>query len=169
MRHRKAGRKLKRTGSHRKATLAALATALLRHKRIRTTVAKAKETRLFAEQLITRAKNAVAAEGDKKDVHARRMVGRYIKDRAVISELFGDIAQKVASRPGGYTRVIKLGQRQGDGAEVAVLELVDYNTGQEAPKATAKEKGKKERQSKKSDKKPKVTAPEFQSPASAAS
>jgi len=142
MRHRKAGRKLKRTASHRKATLIALCTALFRNKKIQTTVAKAKETRLLAEKLLTRAKNAVASEGDKKNVHARRIVARYIKDRAVMKELFGDIAQKIAQRPGGYTRVVKLGRRFGDNAEVAVLELVDYNTG-EAPQKPKKEKKKK--------------------------
>ncbi len=141
MRHRKAGRKLKRTASHRKATLIALSTALLRHKKIQTTVAKAKETRPFVERLITRAKNAVDREtgGKAKDVHARREIARYIKDRLVVQELFGEIASKVASRPGGYTRVVKLGQRHGDGAEVAVLELVDYNTGVEPAKPATKE------------------------------
>jgi large subunit ribosomal protein L17 len=151
MRHRKSGRKLKRTASHRKATLVALSTALLRHKKIRTTVAKAKETRMFVEKLITRAKNAVASEGDKKDINARRQIYRYIKDREVMKELFGDIAQKVAKRAGGYTRVVKLGQRQGDGAEVAVLELVDYNTGRDTTKADAKAKAKKEKASKKKE------------------
>ncbi|MBI4546842.1 MAG: 50S ribosomal protein L17 [Ignavibacteriae bacterium] len=144
MRHRKSGRKLKRTASHRKALLIALSTALLRHKKIRTTVAKAKETRMFVEKLITRAKNAVAHEGEKKNVHARRQVARYIKDRDVVKELFNEIAPKVATRPGGYTRVVKLGQRHGDGAEVAVLELVDYNTGQAAQKPKKEEKKKKE-------------------------
>jgi large subunit ribosomal protein L17 len=140
MRHRKSGRKLKRTASHRKATLNALSTALLRHKKIRTTVAKAKETRMMVEKLITRAKNAVAAEGDKKNVHARRMIARFIKDREVVTELFGEIAPKVAQRPGGYTRIVKLGQRLGDAAEVAIIELVDYNTGQEPTKEKAKPK-----------------------------
>ncbi len=140
MRHRKSGRKLGRTASHRKATLIALCTALLRHKKIQTTVAKAKETRMVVEKIITRAKNAVAAEGDKKNVHARREVARYIKDRAVVKELFSEIATKVSTRAGGYTRVIKLGQRFGDGAEVAILELVDFNTGQEAAKPAKSEK-----------------------------
>ncbi len=147
MRHRKSGRKLKRTASHRKATLIALSTALLRHKRIRTTTAKAKETRMFVEKLITRAKNAVANEGDKKNVHARREISRYIKDREVVKELFGEIAPKVAARAGGYTRVVKLGQRFGDGAEVAFLELVDYQIGEEQKKAKAeKTKKKKEKE-----------------------
>ena len=154
MRHRKSGRKLKRTSTHRKATLAALSTSLLRHKRITTTVAKAKETRMVVEKIITRAKNAVApaaapAEGTSARMqqfrsaagHARREVARLIRDRAVVSELFATIAPKVASRPGGYTRIVKLGQRQGDGAEMAVIELVDFNTGQDAgEKAPAAEK-----------------------------
>ena len=113
MRHRKSGRKLGVTASHRKAMLSALCTALIRHKKIKTTLAKAKETRMFVEKIITRAKNAVATEGDKKNVHARREVYRTIRDRAVVTELFGEIAPKVASRPGGYTRVVKLGQRFG--------------------------------------------------------
>jgi large subunit ribosomal protein L17 len=147
MRHRIAGRKLKRTASHRNALLANLATSLLRHKRITTTVAKAKEARPLVEKLITRAKNAQA----KKDVpavgvHERRMVGRLVKDRAVIADLFTTVAEKVADRKGGYTRIIRLGQRAGDGAEIAVLELVDFNTGQEKaekPAAPAKKKGAK--------------------------
>jgi large subunit ribosomal protein L17 len=143
MRHRKSGRKLKRTASHRKALLCALATALIRSKRIRTTVAKAKEARMFIEPMITRAKNAVAAEtAESKNVHARREVFRFIKDRDVVQELFNVIAPKVANRAGGYTRVVKLGQRYGDAAEIAILELVDFNTEQKfaAPKKSAKKK-----------------------------
>jgi large subunit ribosomal protein L17 len=133
MRHRKKLSKLGRTASHRRATLASLSTSLLRHKRITTTVTKAKETRLVVEKMITRAKNAATAAKDKPAiaVHARREVGRMIKDRAVIKELFTTIADKVATRPGGYTRIVKLGQRKGDGAELAVIELVDFNMGQE--------------------------------------
>jgi large subunit ribosomal protein L17 len=134
MRHQVSGRKLGRTASHRKATLSALSVALITHKKIRTTVAKAKETRMVVEKLITRAKNAVAREAGatQKDVHARRESFSYLHDRKAVSTLFNDIAPKVAARPGGYTRVVKLGQRQGDGAELAVLELVDYNLAQEA-------------------------------------
>jgi large subunit ribosomal protein L17 len=143
MRHRKSGRKLKRTASHRKATLIALCTALFRHKRIKTTVAKAKETRMVAEKILTRAKNAVAAEGATKDIHARRIVARYIQDREVVQELFGGIAQKIAGRAGGYTRIVKLGRRFGDSAEVAILEMVDFPTGDTTPKPK-KEKKKKE-------------------------
>jgi large subunit ribosomal protein L17 len=143
MRHRKSGRKLKRTASHRAATLNALSTALIRHKKIRTTLAKARETRMMVEKLITRAKNAVAGEAAAKNVHARRMIARVIKDREVVKELFTGIAPKVATRPGGYTRIVKLGRRFGDAGEVAILELVDYNTGQDDNKSTPKKKAKK--------------------------
>ena len=138
MRHQNSGRKLNRTASHRKATLAALCTALIVHKRIKTTVAKAKETRMFVEKIITRAKNAVANETtpDKKNIAARREVFAALRSREAVSSLFKDIAPKVATRPGGYTRVVKLGRRLGDGAELAVLELVDFNVGQD--KAAAK-------------------------------
>jgi large subunit ribosomal protein L17 len=138
--HRRSGRKLKRTASHRKATLGALSTALLQHKKIRTTLAKAKETRMVVEKIITRAKRAVAkeVEGGPKDVHARREVARFIHDRAVVKSLFEEIAPKVGSRPGGYTRVVKLGRRFGDGGDVAILELVDYNVGKEEAKKPAK-------------------------------
>jgi large subunit ribosomal protein L17 len=102
---------------------------------------------MFVEKMITRAKNAVAGEGDKKNVHARREIAKYIKDREVVKELFGEIAPKVANRAGGYTRVVKLGRRFGDGAEVAVLELVDYQVGEEQKKAKAeKTKKKKEKE-----------------------
>ena len=126
--HGRAGRKLKRTASHRKALLSALSTSVLRHKRIRTTLAKAKEARMVVEKIITRAKNAVAkeTEGTPKNIHARREVARFIHDKEVVQMLFNDIAPKVANRPGGYTRIIKLGQRLGDGAHVAMLELVDF-------------------------------------------
>jgi large subunit ribosomal protein L17 len=141
MRHRKSGRKLKRTASHRRALLSSLSTSLLRHKRITTTLAKAKETRMVVEKLITRAKNAMAQkDAPAVAVHARREVGRLIKDREVIGELFSAIVDKVGTRPGGYTRIVKLGQRKGDGAEVAVLELVDFNTGKETAEKTPEKK-----------------------------
>ncbi|MEX2115582.1 MAG: 50S ribosomal protein L17 [Bacteroidota bacterium] len=145
MRHRNSGRKLGRTASHRKATLSSLSNALINHKRIQTTTAKAKEARMVVEKLITRAKRAVMKEGEgkPKDVHARREVFSFLRDRNAVSVLFSDIAQKVANRQGGYTRVVKLGQRRGDGAQMAVLELVDYNTGQEkVPKKGAEKKAK---------------------------
>lgn len=143
MRHRKSGRKLKRTASHRRATLGALSTALLRHKRITTTLAKAKETRVVVEKLITRARRA-STQTDRPAVaiHARRQTARLIKDRSVVAELFSTILEKVADRPGGYTRIVRLGQRLGDNAELAVIELVDFNTGQASEKSTAPAKKK---------------------------
>ena len=119
MRHRIKGRKLGRSTSHRMATLRSLATALIKHKKIKTTVAKAKQTRLFVEPLITKAK--------KDSLHARRLIGRHIQDKDVLKELFSDIVPKIGDRPGGYTRVIKLGNRVGDAAEMAIIELVDYS------------------------------------------
>lgn len=136
MRHRVKGRKLGRTASHRKATLSALATSLLRHKRIKTTLAKAKETRGYVEKLITKAR--------KGDLHSQRQVMDVLKDKEVVKELFAEIAPKVGERPGGYTRVVKLGNRMGDGAEMAIIELVDYND-----IATAKAEERKEEREKK--------------------
>ncbi|MGQ9797780.1 MAG: 50S ribosomal protein L17 [Ignavibacterium sp.] len=119
MRHRVKGRKLKRTTSHRTATLRSLATSVLKHKRIKTTLAKAKEARTFVEKLITKAK--------RNDLHSKRLVASEIKDKEVLKELFAEIVPKIGDRPGGYTRVVKLGHRNGDAAQIAILELVDYN------------------------------------------
>jgi len=135
MRHRKKGRKLGRTRSHRIATLRALATSLLKHKKITTTVAKAKALRSFVEPLITKAKENTVA--------ARRYVARHIHDKEVVKELFGEIVDTVANRNGGYTRVVKLGQRVGDAAEMAIIELVDYNQGEEEKPKKTKKKAKK--------------------------
>lgn len=117
MRHRKKGRQLSRTASHREALLRNMATSLFRHGRISTTTAKAKELRPYAERLITLAKRG--------DLHARRIASRKIADREVLGALFETIGPRFAERPGGYTRVLKLGHRQGDGAEMALIELVD--------------------------------------------
>ena len=119
MRHRKKGKKLGRTSSHRKRTLQALSNALIENKRITTTVAKAKALRPFVEPLITRAKEDTQ--------HNRRQVFRHLQNKEAIQELFDEVSERVGNRPGGYTRVIKLGQRSGDGAELALVELVDYN------------------------------------------
>ena len=116
MRHRKKGRNLSRSPSHRTALLRNLATSLFEHERIRTTEAKAKELRPYAERLITMAKRG--------DLHARRLVGRRIADRAVLGKLFDDIGPRYAERPGGYTRILKLGHRKGDAADMALIELV---------------------------------------------
>ncbi len=119
MRHAKKGYKLSRTASHRKATLAALSGALIRHKRITTTLTKAKALRIYVEPLITRAR--------ADTTHNRREVFRHLMDKAAVTELFDAVSEKVGDRPGGYTRIVRLGQRQGDAAEMAVIELVDYN------------------------------------------
>jgi large subunit ribosomal protein L17 len=119
MRHSVKGRKLGRTASHRSALLNSLTTSLLKYKRIKTTEAKAKEARTFIEKLITKAK--------KNDLHVRRQVIALINDKEVVKELFGEIIPKIGQRPGGYTRVVKLGNRNGDAAQMAILELVDYN------------------------------------------
>jgi len=116
VRHRKKGRQLSRTRSHRKATLRNLATSLFRHERIETTTAKAKELRPYAERLITLARRG--------DLHARRLAAMKIQDREVLGKLFDDIAPRYMERPGGYTRVLKVGSRKGDAAEMSLIELV---------------------------------------------
>ena len=120
MRHRVAHRKLGRTTPHRIALLRNLATALFEKERIRTTLPKAKELRPFAEKLITLAKR------DDDRLHARRQAARQIQDPAVVKKLFDTIGARFATRPGGYTRILRLGTRHGDGAEMAYLELVGY-------------------------------------------
>lgn len=132
MRHRVKGRKLSRTASHRRATLRALATALIKEHRIVTTVAKAKELRGFVEPLITRAK--VDSHHNRKEVFSS------LQAKEVVTKLFEEVGPKSADRSGGYTRVIRIGHRQGDGAEMAVIELVDYNDIQPEGKATKKKK-----------------------------
>jgi len=119
MRHKVKGRKLGRTTSHRKATLQSLSIALIHERRIRTTVAKAKELRTFIEPLITRAK--------EDSMHNRREVFSRLQDKYAVTELFEEVGPKCKDRPGGYTRVVKLGFRVGDAAELALIELVDYN------------------------------------------
>lgn len=116
MRHRRKGRQLSRTASHRRALLRNMASSLFAHDGMVTTVAKAKELRPYAERLITLARRG--------DLHARRQVERHIKDRAVTGKLFQEIGPRFAARPGGYTRILKLGHRSGDGAELARIELL---------------------------------------------
>lgn len=149
MRHLKKGRKLKRTASHRKALLNNLATSLLLHKRVRTTEAKAKELRPFVEKLITKAKKALINEQNKTltngqtiDVHSRRIVGRYIKNKAVVQELFDSIAPVVEDRNGGYVRITKTGVRHGDGSRTAVIELVDWAESQDGRSSFSRKKKK---------------------------
>ena len=116
MRHRAIGRQLSRTSTHKRAMLNNMATSLFVHGRVITTEAKAKELRPFAEKLITLARRG--------DLHARRLVERRIKDRETLTRLFGEIGPRFAARPGGYTRILKLGHREGDGADVARIELL---------------------------------------------
>lgn len=116
MRHRKKGRNLSRSPSHRKALLRNMATSLFRHERITTTTARAKELRPYAERLITLARRG--------DLHARRRVARRIADREILGKLFDDIGPRYRERPGGYTRILKLGNRRGDAADMALIELV---------------------------------------------
>jgi large subunit ribosomal protein L17 len=125
--HRRKGRKLKRTASHRKATLSNLSVSLIKHKKITTTLAKAKEMRRFIEPLITKSKKALAAKNSSNGVHLRRKANKFLNDKAAVKMLFDEIGSKVGDRKGGYTRVLKLGRRYGDAAEMAILELVDYN------------------------------------------
>ncbi|MEL4455501.1 50S ribosomal protein L17 [Lutimonas vermicola] len=119
MRHGKKINHLSRKTAHRKAMLANMACSLIEHKRINTTVAKAKALRQYVEPLITKSKNDTT--------HNRRIVFSNLKDKYAVSELFRDVAVKVGDRPGGYVRIIKLGNRQGDNASMAMVELVDYN------------------------------------------
>ncbi|MDQ3141143.1 MAG: 50S ribosomal protein L17 [Bacteroidota bacterium] len=119
MRHGKKFNHLSRKKGHRTALLRNLASSLIKYKRITTTVAKAKALRVFVEPLITKAKSDTT--------HSRRTVFSYLQNKETVAELFGQISEKVGSRPGGYTRVIRTGFRKGDGAEMAMIELVDYN------------------------------------------
>ena len=131
MRHNKKFNHLGRTADHRKAMLANMAISLIRHKRITTTLAKAKALKKYVVPLITRSKNDTMT--------SRRVVFRYLQDKLAVKELFGEVAAKVGDRPGGYTRIIKLGARQGDAAPVAFIELVDFDENMaKTPKAAAK-------------------------------
>ncbi len=164
--HRRVGRKLKRTWSHKKSLMCNLATDLFLHKKLVTTEAKAKELRPFAESLITRARIALRNEQNgnlptarpnksgevvtvTKDFVQRRQVGRFIRNKAVLQELFDTIAPAVATRDGGYTRIIKLGPRRGDGGREAIIELVDFSAAQDGVV----------RRKKKATPKPKASAP----------
>jgi len=129
MRHNKKFNHLGRKSAHRKAMLANMASSLISHKRITTTVAKARALRMYVEPLITKAKNDTT--------HSRRVVFSYLQDKHAVSELFRDVAAKVADRPGGYTRILKTGNRLGDNAEMCIIELVDYNEAMLAAKEEA--------------------------------
>lgn len=150
MRHNKKVNHLGRKSAHRKAMLANMASSLLIHKRISTTLAKARALRMYVEPLITKAK--------EDTTHSRRVVFSYLQDKAAVSELFREISAKIADRPGGYTRILKTGNRLGDNAEMCIMELVDYNEAMLAAKEDAG-KAKKRRSRRGGAKKDEVAAP----------
>ena len=152
MRHNKAINHLGRKSGHRKALLANMATSLILNKRIQTTVAKAKALKMYVEPLITKSK--------EDTTHSRRVVFSYLKNKEAVTELFRTVAPKIADRPGGYTRVLKTGFRQGDGADMALIELVDFN---EAALAAAPKAAKKT--TRRSSKKAVEAAPAAEAPA----
>mgnify|MGYP001236502993 CR=1 FL=1 len=136
MRHRVKGNKIGRTASHRRATLSSLATGLILNKKIKTTDAKARALRPLIEGMITRAK--------VDSVHNRRIISESINDKEAVKTLFSEVVEKVGERPGGYTRIVKLGKRQGDAADMAIIELVDFS-GSVAKKTARKQTKKEER------------------------
>jgi large subunit ribosomal protein L17 len=155
MRHGDKVKNLSRTKAHREALLSNLACQLIQHKRIVTTVTKAKALRVYVEPLITK--------GKTNTTHQRRVVFSYLQDKEAIKELFGTVAEKVAGRPGGYTRIIKLGARPGDNAETALIELVDFNEIYGKGKGDVKTTTKKTRRSGGGKKKAAETASEGKS------
>ena len=173
--HRNKGRKLTRTASHRKALMSNLSVSLIKNKKIRTTLAKAKELRTYIEPMINKSKRAFLSKDGKPEfgVHLRREINKYLQDKGAVKTLFDEIAPKVASRNGGYTRVLKMGRRLGDGAELALIELVDYNIEQlkaETPADDKESQGKSKTKAKKtkksvSSKKPEKAATETKKPA----
>ena len=151
MRHNKKFNHLGRTASHRSAMLANMAISLIEHKRITTTVAKAKALKKYVEPLITKAKD--------DSTNSRRVVFSYLQNKEAIKTLFGEVAEKVGDRPGGYTRIIKLGTRQGDAAQVCFIELVDFDPDM------AKDGGKKKTRRSRRSAAPKAEAPAAEAPA----
>lgn len=159
MRHNKAINHLGRKSGHRKALLANMANSLILHKRITTTLAKAKALKTYLEPLITKSKD--------DSTHSRRIVFSYLKDKTAVAELFRTIAPKIADRPGGYLRVLHVGFRQGDGSEIALIEFVDFNEAAIASEASKKEAKKTTRRSraKKAEVAPAAEAPATEAPA----
>ena len=147
MEHRTKGRKFSRTASHKKAMMSNLSVSLILNDRIKTTLAKAKELRLYIEPLVTKAKKANANGVAESNVHLRRVAKSFLKDDSAVKKLFDEIGPKFADRPGGYTRVLKTGHRPGDGADTAIIEFVGFEIKEkEAPeddKSAKKKKGKK--------------------------
>jgi large subunit ribosomal protein L17 len=155
MEHRKKGRKLKRTASHKKAMLSNLAISLIKQKRIETTVAKAKELRTYIEPVLTKAKTALNNKVPEKSIHLRREARKFIKDKDALNILFTEIAAKISKRNGGYTRILKTGFRQGDGADMSIIEFVDYDVAADlkAKEKAAKKKGKEKEKQESKEKK----------------
>ncbi|GGW23705.1 50S ribosomal protein L17 [Arenibacter certesii] len=150
MRHGKKVNHLGRKTAHRSAMLANMACSLIEHKRINTTVAKAKALKQFVEPLITKSK-AENNQTLEKGTHNRRIVFKNLRDKNAITELFGNVAEKIGDRPGGYTRIIKLGNRLGDNADMAMIELVDFNELYNADKSKKQKTTRRGRRSKKSE------------------
>ena len=149
MRHNKKFNHLGRTSSHRKALLANMASSLILHKRIKTTLAKAKALRMYVEPLLTKTKNLNTVDDQR---NAQRLVFSHLQDKAAVKELFTEVGEKIAQRNGGYTRILKLGNRVGDAAEVCYIELVDYNANMlTAPKSASDKKKTRRSRSKKTE------------------
>ncbi len=145
MRHKKKGNHLGRTSSHKKALMRNMAAQLFEHKEIKTTDAKAKELRGYAERLIT--------YGKKGSLHHRRLAFKFLQNKSIVTSLFDEIAPVYEARNGGYTRIIKLGKRQGDGASVSLIQMVDFETGTDSAKNAkqSKKEAKKEKPAKTAD------------------
>ena len=156
MRHNKAINHLGRKSGHRKALLSNMASSLILNKRIVTTVAKAKALKTYVEPLITKSKD--------DSTHSRRVVFSYLKDKNAVAELFRTVAPKIADRPGGYTRVLHLGFRQGDAADMALIELVDFNEAALASEAKAAKKTTRRSRAKKAEAAPEVQQEQVQQP-----
>ena len=156
MRHGKKINHLSRQAGHRKSMLANMACSLIEHKRINTTVAKAKALKQFVEPLVTKSK--------EDTTHNRRIVFSYLRNKYAVTELFREVAAKVGDRPGGYTRIIKLGNRLGDNADMAMVELVDFNELYNVTKKEAKKTTRRSR-AKKADAAPVAEAPATEAPA----
>jgi large subunit ribosomal protein L17 len=151
MRHGKKFNHLGRTSAHRKAMLANMASSLIMHKRIHTTLAKAKALRVFVEPLITKSKD--------DSTHSRRTVFSYLRDKEAVTELYREVAMKVAERPGGYTRILRTGHRLGDNAEMCFIELVDYNENMLSEPKKAAKKSRRRKSTKKEDAPVEAAAP----------
>ena len=161
MRHGKKFNHLGRTADHRRAMLANMAISLIMHKRITTTLAKAKALKKYVEPLITRSKD--------DSTNSRRVVFSYLQNKEALKELFGSVAQKVGDRPGGYTRIIKLGSRKGDGAEIAFIELVDFDENMlKSPKAEKKTRRSRKSSAAKAEAAPEAPAAVEEAPAAEA-